>query len=168
MIKKYNQYIKESINLDIDPYGEEDWDEDNLLSVLQIARRTGLPYDQITQLNCSNNQLTNLEGIENLTNLVYLSCWNNQLTSLEGIENLIDLEYLSCERNQLTSLDGIENLINLKYLYCQNNQLTSLEGIEKLTNLQIISCRDNQFSPKYIDYIKNYCNKKKIELYIYD
>jgi len=44
MIKKYTQYIKETINIDIDPYGEEDWEEENLPLILQIARRTGKPY----------------------------------------------------------------------------------------------------------------------------
>ncbi len=51
MIKKYNQYIKENnivYNQDeIDPYGEEDWDDDDdLTPVLRIAKKEGLPYDQ--------------------------------------------------------------------------------------------------------------------------
>ena len=51
---------------------------------------------------CHNNQLTNLEGIENLTNLKKLYCDNNQLTSLEGIENLTKLERLLCRRNNFS------------------------------------------------------------------
>ena len=40
MIKKYDQYIKEELDhLELDPYGEEDWDEDNLAPILQIAKK---------------------------------------------------------------------------------------------------------------------------------
>jgi Leucine-rich repeat (LRR) protein len=42
-------------------------------------------------LNCGDNKLTSLKGIENLTNLVHLFYCDNQLTLLEGIENLVKL-----------------------------------------------------------------------------
>ena len=102
MIKKYTQYIKENKHFEVNPYGEDDWDEDNLSPILQIARKTGKPYDQIDVLNCSYKQLTSLEGIENLINLRKLYCQNNQLTSLDGIENLINLEILFCQDNQFS------------------------------------------------------------------
>jgi hypothetical protein len=162
MIKKFK--IFEQIRAEIDPYGEEDWEEDNLTHVLQIARKQGQgkPFDEITTLYCYDNQLTTLEGIENLVNLQYLYCSNNQLTSLEGIENLVNLKFLYCDNNQLTTLEGIENLVNLQYLSCNNNQLTSLEGIENLVNLKELLCGNNQFSNDYIKYLRDYCKKKKI------
>ena len=71
MIKNYKNYLNEQlINSDIDPFGEEDWEEDNLPPVLQIARQQGKPY----------NQITSLEGIENLTNLQHLSYYNNNFS----------------------------------------------------------------------------------------
>ncbi len=192
MIKKYNQYIKENnivYNQDeIDPYGEENWDEIELTPVLKIAKDIGLPYDQITELYCynenltnlkgvenlinletldsSNNNLTSLEGIENLTNLKRLYCNNNHLTNLNGIENLVNLEYLYCYNNNLTNLEGIENLINLKYLGCSNYNLTSLEGIENLINLRVLYCSNNNFSDDYKQYLTEYCKNKKINLEI--
>jgi len=58
MIKKYKQYIKENNIVyssdEIDPYGEEDWDDDELTPILRIAKKQGLPYDQITILSCSD------------------------------------------------------------------------------------------------------------------
>ncbi len=102
MIKKYNQYIKESKYFDIDPYGEEDWDDDDFSPILQIARKTRKPYDQI----------------------FVLYCFHKQLNSLEGIEKLINLRHLYFDKNELTSLEGIENLTKLELIYCQNNQFT--------------------------------------------
>src|SRR5574343_867786 len=129
MIKKYNQYIKEDIDYsDIDPWGEEDWESDELTPVLQKAREQGLPFDQIIELDCPHMNLENLDGIEQLVNIEKLRCYGNQLTILRGIENLRNLEILDCHNNQLTSLRGIENLNNLILLSCSNNHLTSLEG----------------------------------------
>ena len=47
--------------------------------------------NNVVRLNCSHNDITSLEGIENLTNLRKLSCNNNRLRSLEGIENCTNL-----------------------------------------------------------------------------
>ena len=52
---------------------------------------------ELTWLDCSNNNLTSLKGIEKLTNLTGLDCSNNNLTSLKGIENLTKLEWLKCD-----------------------------------------------------------------------
>ncbi len=201
MIKTYTQYIKEEINWrkfnpfsknkyypiytgdEIDPYGEEDWDDSK-----QILQKIKKPYDRIITLNYEKRYLTSLNGIENLINLQFLYCDNNQLTSLEGIENLINLKGLSCTFNQIRSLNGIENLTNLNYFFCQNNQLTNLDEIEKLTNLEVLNCHNNQltslegienlinlnhlscwnnqFSEEYKEYLKDYCNQKIITLNI--
>jgi len=56
----------------------------------------------LTELYCSNNKLTSLKGIENLTNLTELYCYSNNLTSLNGIENLTNLTELYCRSNNLT------------------------------------------------------------------
>jgi len=166
MIKKYTQYIKENKHLDIDPYGEEDWDIDDLPTILQLVRKSGNPYDRIILLDCSYRDLTSLEGIENLISLKRLYCYNNQLTSLKNIENLTNLKLLNCSYNELTSLESIKNLTNLKHLYCDNNQLTNLDGIEDLINLKTLYCQNNQFSEEYKDYLRDYCKKKNIYLSI--
>jgi Leucine-rich repeat (LRR) protein len=167
MIKKYNQYIKENIDhSDIDPWGEEDWEADELSPVLQKAREQGKPFDQITRLNCYRMNLENLDGIEQLVNLEILSCSYNQLTNLRGIENLNNLKILSCHNNQLTSLREIENLRNLEELDCSHNQLTSLEGIENLRNLRLLYCSHNNFSSEYNEYLKKWCEEKNIILTI--
>ena len=79
MIKKFR--IFEQLNIsDIDPYGEEDWNDDNDTLIIQLAKKQNKPLDQIEILDCNNNLLTSLEGIENLTNLEKLYCYNNRFT----------------------------------------------------------------------------------------
>ena len=107
---------------DIDPYGEEDWNDDNDTPIITLAKKQNKPLDQITHLSCSDKSLTSLEGIEHLTKLRILNCSDNRLTNLEGIEHLTNLKSLYCYNNQLTNLEGIEHLTNLETLYCSNNK----------------------------------------------
>lgn len=201
-IKKYNNYIKEEIkwkNLnpfkknkyypeyngnELDPYGEEDWDDKN--SLVKIIRNLCKPYDDIIVLSCYHQELTSLEGIENLNNLSHLYCHSNNLTNLDGIENLNNLKDLYCYQNQLTNIDNnienlynleelscfrnqltnlnVKSLVNLKELLCFNNRLTSIEGIENLPNLRRLYCFGNRFSSEYTTYLRKYCKDKNISM----
>ncbi len=98
-------------------------------------------WKNITEINCSNQKLINLDGIENLVNLKGLYCVGNQLTEL-NLENLVNLTNLSCYNNRLTELN-VEKLVNLKYLYCYSNKLTEL-NLENLINLKSLYCSNNK------------------------
>lgn len=109
----------------------------NQLTELPVGNLT-----QLTSLKCSDNQLTALP-VENLTNLTLLYSSNNQLTALP-VEKLTKLTELNCGTNLLTKLD-IENLTQLTKLYCNNNQLTALP-VGKLNNLNVLNCHDNRLT----------------------
>ena len=76
-------------------------------------------------------------------NITILNCKDNQLTSLDVSKNTT-LKFLFCEGNQLTNLDVSKN-IALAYLICLNNQLTSLD-VGKNTEMTILVCESNQFT----------------------
>jgi hypothetical protein len=70
---------------------------------------------------------------------MYLNCWNNQLTSLEGIENLIKLiknnkqiknniKYNFIDSNDYIELNDLfKNLINCKKNEKNNNLIKKIE-----------------------------------------
>jgi len=116
----------------------------------------------ITELDCSNNQLTSIESLRILINLKKLNCSGNRLTLLEPLNNLAKLESINCSFNQLTSLilidDDLSNSFNrnnirrvcpsislgnqstnylrkLKKLDCSSNQLTRARSLEELRRL---------------------------------
>lgn len=111
-------------------------------------------------LNCSQSQISTLDGIQHFVNLTELICSYNQLPSLPMLPS--GLTNLECNDNQLTSLptlpSGLANLLcffnqltslpalpsGLTNLDCFNNQLTSLPTLPiVLTNLQ---CTNNQLT----------------------
>jgi Leucine-rich repeat (LRR) protein len=69
-------------------------------------------YEQVVDINCSNNLLNLLPKLPNSLKEFY--CYNNQLTSLPKLPN--SLQILHCSNNSLTSLPKLPN--SLQKLYC--------------------------------------------------
>jgi Leucine-rich repeat (LRR) protein len=109
----------------------------NQLTSLDVTKHTVL-----SRLHCSNNQLTSINVAQN-TALSRLHCDNNQLTSLDVTQDTV-LIRLNCGLNQLTSLDVSHNTA-LDGLNCYNNQLTSLD-VSQNTSLAFLDCSNNQLS----------------------
>ena len=95
------------------------------------------------EINCYNMNISDLSGVESFTDLTNLTCSNNQLTSIDLSYNTA-LTSLNCGNNQLTSIDvsGATALIDL---YCGANQLTSLD-VSQNTSLVYLICEQNQLS----------------------
>jgi len=185
------------LGIDTNNDGEISYDEaaaitDELdLSTQQIADLTGIEaFVNITSLDASNNQLTNLDLSSN-TLLRFLNCWNNQITSLDFSSNLL-LRRLSCWNNQLTNLN-FNQVKDLKFVDCSNNNLTQLNTsnawqtvkelychhnlLSQLTvnqrNIEIIDCSYNQLNDLLIN-VENgklkevYCNNNNLSNIIID
>ena len=116
----------------------------SLSGTLDVGKLT-----ELTDLNCSNTQLSALEVSKN-TNLTYLSCSNTKLSALDVSKNT-NLTYLSCSHTRLSALDVSKNT-NLTQLYCLDTQLSALD-LAKNTNLDRLDCSDTQLS--VLDVSKN-------------
>ena len=69
--------------------------------------------EKVTKLHLSGMQLTEVKGLDKLTQLTYLDLSDNKLTSVKGLEKLTQLKYLGLDRNQLTDVKGLEKLTHL-------------------------------------------------------
>ncbi len=96
-------------------------------------------WRELTILNCSNNQITEL-NLNELKKLKELDCSQNLIKRLY-IEQLAALQFLDCDQNQLTTLN-LETLVKLKKLECDNNQLFLLK-LEGPVALEQLSCDNN-------------------------
>ena len=92
-------------------------------------------------------QLTEVKGLEKLTQLKTLYLESNQLTSVKGLEKLTQLKQLHLLYNQLTKLPkGLEKLTQLEELDLGGNQLNDVSGLEKLDQLTILGLGYNQLT----------------------
>ncbi|WP_298421784.1 hypothetical protein [uncultured Kordia sp.] len=129
-----------------------------------IVSLTGIEdFTALTNLNCSRNQIQNLDVTAN-TALIEFNCFDNELTSLDVTQNVL-LNTLSVNDNQLTSID-LTNNTAIDFLYLENNQISNLDlsqnvqlsyfvvGNNQLTSLDFsqntlitdIGCQDNMLT----------------------
>ena len=101
-----------------------------------------LSIEMLMSLDVSNENISDLTGIEDFTSLLMLKCYSNPLTTLD-VSNNIYLTDLRCQSNQLTSLDVSSNTA-LKTLFCFSNFLTNLD-VSSNTALTHLYSHSNQF-----------------------
>ena len=152
---RYQNFIKESkedIHSICKKYGIENYtiNDDGSIDVddnvnLYDEGLTELPlkFGKVSgYFDCSNNELTSLEGSPNKVGEVGgdFYCYNNKLTNLEGSPSEVGGHFY-CQGNELTSLEGSPGEVG-GYFSCYSNKLESLEGISKYVSKQI-DCENN-------------------------
>ena len=115
----------------------------------------------ITSMDCSASNIQNLDGIQYFENLLDLNCSYNQLTQLVNLPpNLTQvntshcvnlnvlgdlpnsLEYIDCSYNQINQLPNLP--LNLEQLYCSVNMLSTLPNLP--INLTHLDCSFNNLT----------------------
>ena len=113
------------------PLDEATFPDANFRAVLQTYDNDGSgglsssELRKIQKLDCSGKGIKSLEGMEKLNRLQILDCSNNQLTNLDVGQSIYLLE-LDCSGNNMETLN-VSNAIRLQELVCSNNQLTNLD-----------------------------------------
>ncbi len=94
---------------------------------------------QITELNLSGHDFTDIENLETFPHLELLNCTSNRISTLRNIKRLKNLKTLIIRDNDLINFDGIEDMEELEYINALYNQkLRSIAGVEDLENLQVL------------------------------
>lgn len=93
-------------------------------------------FTNIKQIRCKNNQIANI-NLSNNTLLTFLNCQNNQIANL-NVNNNLALTFLECHNNQLSSLN-VSNNVALNYLDCSSNPLTNL-NVDSSVSLITLNC----------------------------
>ena len=103
-------------------------------------------FTNYRSLSLSSQNLTTLEPLEGLTQLVELTLTNNQLTledikSQEILKTMTNLSYLNLSSNKITNVTAINNLKNLKNLYIggANNKISLKEIEDIISNLNLLN-----------------------------
>jgi Leucine-rich repeat (LRR) protein len=95
-------------------------------------------------IDCCQENLIDLNGIEEFKNLEQIYCSINELTELPELNGLVNLTIISCSVNNLTELPDLSNLKNLNLLRCTSNNLERLPDLSNLTKLKHLDCYDNK------------------------
>ena len=129
-----------NVSMDITGTGKVtiDWGDGTTPQEISLS---GKINQQHTYSNVNQN---NKDIIITCTNITNLDCSNNQITSMDVSENTA-LTQLACNRNNLTSLDVSKNT-NLKFLDCSENKLEGSWNLNANTLLITLMCNDNKLT----------------------
>jgi len=144
VIKLFNEYLNESVRTLtqdqkdwLDQCTEGTWrvnPSTGLVDVdgnfyfwrLGLKNLMGVRFGRVSlDFNCSDNQLTSLEGAPQEVGGDF-SCFGNKLTSLKGAPQKVGGDFY-CFNNKITSLEGAPREVGGDFA-CSYNQLSSLEG----------------------------------------
>ncbi|MGG1676520.1 leucine-rich repeat domain-containing protein [Neobacillus sp. NRS-1170] len=109
---------------------------------LNISDLTGLEYAvNLSFLDVSNNEISNLSVISKLTKLEYLGLGYNQPlsnSSLASLNGLSVLQYLDLSGNNINDVSGLGGVPQLVGLGLSESNFSNLSSLSGLTNLQTL------------------------------
>jgi len=139
---------------------ELDLYESGIGDISEIKGLENLTNLQLLQLQ--ENGIEEIKGLENLTNLKRLYLLDNSITEIKGLENLTNLEVLNLSSNEIKVIKGLENLTELRVLRLRWNNISKIKGLENLTKLETLCLGDNKI--KEIDGLDTLTNLKILYL----
>uniref|UniRef100_A0A8C9WEG8 Nischarin n=1 Tax=Scleropages formosus TaxID=113540 RepID=A0A8C9WEG8_SCLFO len=112
-------------------------------------------WKMLTTLDMSHNSLKCIdESVKLIPKVEFLDLSYNDLTLVENLQHLYNLIHLDLSYNKLTTLEGVHTKLgNIKTLNLAGNQLESLLGLNKLYSLVNLDLSSNKLAQ--LDEIKN-------------
>ncbi len=90
--------------------------------------------------------ITDLSGIEYLTNLTWLDLSRHQIRDVSPLSSLTNLTFLQLNSIQIDDISPLSSLTNLTYLSLRNNEISDISPLASLTSLEMLSLTANQIS----------------------
>ncbi|CAL5994464.1 Conserved_hypothetical protein [Hexamita inflata] len=86
----------------------------------------------LTNLLIKSSQLSKLNGLENMTQLISLDLGSNKLSKVDELQDLINLKKLVLSNNQINKINWIKKLARLEYLNVSNNRILFINDINEI------------------------------------
>lgn len=116
----------------------------------------------IETLDAEGLGISNLKGLNHLTQLRSLELSNNEITDLTPIQSIVTLEKLKLEANQIEHVESLANLTKLTLLSLRNNSVRDLSSLSQLTKLEKLDVRGNSLTS--IDVVAHFSQLKELNL----
>ncbi|MGB0514232.1 MAG: leucine-rich repeat domain-containing protein, partial [Wenzhouxiangellaceae bacterium] len=101
---------------------------------------------ELTLLDCANQGISSLDGIEDLVALQTLMLNDNPLLDLAPLALLPNLVQLDLARTRIGRIDALQNLIHLRIVDVSGNAITRLTPLANLNQLEELYAANNQIA----------------------
>ncbi len=106
--------------------------------------RASQNVQDMTQLDLSTSQISDIRPFQSLNNLVELKLINNQISDVTPLQSLENLEVLDLSYNQISNVSPLGSLSKLEVLNLSYNQVDQIEPLQSLMNLNELNLTNNQ------------------------
>ncbi len=107
----------------------------------------------LRRLNLAGNQLTDLSPLMNLPNIEWLNISDNSISDLRPIMGLSSLRYVNASRNYISDTAAVGTMTGLTELYLSYNEIKDFSGLRNLTNLKTLSVKDTGLNDDALGYM---------------
>lgn len=116
----------------------------------QIGKETGdlnqSDLDSVTKLVAVDQDIKDLSGIENLTNLKEIFLGGNPITNIDPLGKLTKLDNVNLTGCQIENISPLVSNTNIQFLFLSSNNIADITPLEKLTNIQYLSLDNNKIA----------------------
>ena len=130
---------------------------EKVLGKARGATITGAEMERLIALHATSENITNLTGLENATNLTELRLVDNNITDISPLAGLTKLRQLWLDDNSITDISALAGLINLSELRLMNNSISDISPLVRNAGLG---------SADWIDLKGNFLNNAAINTHI--
>lgn len=114
-------------------------------------------------LTFQHNQISKLENLISLPNLVYIDFFDNQIRQIQNLSNGIPtLKVLLLSKNSISKIKNVNELPRLEVLDLHSNKISKIENVGSLSLLKILNLSHNQI--QRIENLQNLVNLSELNL----
>jgi internalin A len=117
----------------------------NITNISALANVTNLKELYLSGNN-SGNKITDISALANLTNLYFLDLSDNNIRDISALRNLTKLEWLELNGNNITDISALKNLTNLVWLVLNGNSIIDISALANLTKLEWLELTGNSIT----------------------
>lgn len=143
--------------------------------------------ETITSFSAYNQEIINLEGIQNCTNLYHLDLSGNQIINISPLSSLTNLSVLylgdneirdisyigNCTRltliqlkfNHIEDISALSNLSELRKLFLNSNRIDDISSLSYLNKLEVLNLSENPIENEDLTNLENLLNLRELQLY---
>ena len=141
--------VRNAIAIAAGPIYSSDLDELTHLdaSAKNISDLTGLEYaTSLMTLDLVNNQISDVSPLAGLTSLTTIDLWFNQIVDIWPLAGLTNLTTLNLVNNHISDISPLANLTSLTGLWLLDNHISDISPLAGLTSLTGLGLNRNQIS----------------------
>jgi len=108
------------------------------------------------ELDISNSDIYDLNGIEHCKNITSLDLSQNQIIDISSIKDLVFLESIYLSNNNISDITVLAGIKNLKYIDLSFNDVIDISSLSALGNLEYLNVIGNEIPSEQLKEFQSY------------